>query len=102
MELLNFLGGEWVKDETLQSMPVVNPANGEILGSVPLSTKVQVDAAVQIAKQAQKEWALVPAPKRAEYLYDIAFKLKEKKEYLAQTLTREMGCVTIFQQDAKR
>ena len=93
MELLNFLGGEWVKDETLQSMPVVNPANGEILGSVPLSTKVQVDAAVQIAKQAQKEWALVPAPKRAEYLYDIAFKLKEKKEYLAQTLTREMGKV---------
>ena len=93
MELLNFLGGEWVKDETLQSMPVVNPANGEILGSVPLSTKVQVDAAVQIAKQSQKEWALVPAPKRAEYLYDIAFKLKEKKEYLAQTLTREMGKV---------
>ena len=75
MELLNFLGGEWVKDETLQSMHVVNPANGEILGTVPLSTKVQVDAAVQIAKQAQKEWALVPAPKRAEYLYDIAFNI---------------------------
>lgn len=93
MELLNFIGGEWVKDKTLQSIPVVNPANGEILGTVPLSTKAQVDAAVQIAKEAQKEWALVPAPKRAEYLYDIAFKLKEKKEHLAQTLTREMGKV---------
>lgn len=93
MELLNFIGGEWKKDASLQSMPVVNPANGEILGTLPLSTKVQVDLAVQKAKQAQKSWALVPAPKRADYLYEIAFKLKEKKEHLAQTLTREMGKV---------
>lgn len=93
MELLNFIGGEWVKDTTLQSMPVINPANGEELGTLPLSTKVQVDLAVQKAKEAQKSWALIPAPKRADYLYDIAFKLKEKKEHLAQTLTREMGKV---------
>lgn len=93
MELLNFIGGEWVKDTTLQSMPVINPANGEELGTLPLSTKVQVDLAVQKAKVAQKTWALTPAPKRADYLYDIAFKLKEKKEHLAQTLTREMGKV---------
>lgn len=91
MELLNFIGGKWVKDTTLQSMPVMNPANGEELGTLPLSTKVQVDLAVQKAKEAQKAWALIPAPKRADYLYDIAFKLKEKKEHLAQTLTREMG-----------
>lgn len=93
MELLNFIGGEWKKDASLQSMPVVNPANGEVLGTLPLSTKVQVDLAVQKAKRAQKSWALVPAPKRADYLYEIAFKLKEKKEHLAQTLTREMGKV---------
>lgn len=93
MELLNFIGGKWTRDSSLQTMPVVNPANGEQLGTVPLSTKVQIDLAVEKAKHAQKEWALVPAPKRADYLYEIAFKLKEKKEHLAQTLTREMGKV---------
>ena len=93
MELLNFIGGEWLEDHSLQRMPVINPANGEQLGTVPLSTKSQVDLAVQKAKEAQKQWALVPAPKRAEYLYEIAFKLKEKKEQLAQTLTKEMGKV---------
>lgn len=93
MELNNFIGGQWVGNGTLQTMPVINPANGEQLGTIPLSTKVEVDAAVGQAKAAQKEWALVPAPKRADYLYEIAFKLKEKKEHLAQTLTREMGKV---------
>ena len=93
MELNNFIGGQWVGNGTLQTMPVINPANGEQLGTIPLSTKAEVDAAVGQAKAAQKEWALVPAPKRADYLYEIAFKLKEKKEHLAQTLTLEMGKV---------
>ncbi|MEK4630111.1 MAG: aldehyde dehydrogenase family protein [Solibacillus sp.] len=93
MELLNFIGGEWTKDTSLQEMPVINPANGEQIGTLPLSKKEQVDLAVEKAKAAQKAWALVPAPKRADYLYEIAFKLKEKKEHLAQTLTREMGKV---------
>ncbi|MEK4228149.1 aldehyde dehydrogenase family protein [Solibacillus sp. FSL H8-0538] len=93
MEIKNFIGGRWADKQKLQTMPVMNPANGEQLGTVPLSTKVEVDEAVQQAKNAQKEWALTPAPKRADYLYEIAFKLKEKKEHLAQTLTREMGKV---------
>ena len=93
MELLNFIGGQWIQDTSLQKMPVINPANGEQLGTIPLSSKDQIDMAVQHAKEAQKKWALVPAPKRADYLYEIAFKLKDKKEQLAQMLTREMGKV---------
>lgn len=93
MELLNFIGGQWIEDTSLQKMPVTNPANGEQLGTIPLSSKDQIDLAVQHAKEAQKKWALVPAPKRADYLYEIAFKLKDKKEQLAQMLTREMGKV---------
>ncbi|ATP38833.1 aldehyde dehydrogenase [Solibacillus sp. R5-41] len=93
MRLLNFIGGNWIEESTLQSIPVINPANGEELATLPLSTKVEVDFAVREAKAAQKVWAQIPAPKRAQYLYDIAFKLKEKKEQLAQTLTREMGKV---------
>ncbi|MGN7477031.1 aldehyde dehydrogenase family protein [Solibacillus silvestris] len=93
MELLNFIGGEWIEDASLQTMPVINPANGEQLGTIPLSTKSQVELAAKKAKEAQRSWALVPAPKRADYLYEIAFKLKEKKEQLAQTLTKEMGKV---------
>ena len=93
VDLRNFIGGQWIDDINLQTMPVINPATGEQLGTVPLSTKQQVDLAVAKAKEAQKLWARVPAPKRADYLYEVAFKLKEKKEYLAEILTREMGKV---------
>ena len=55
--------------------------------------KYDVDLAVEAAEKAQKKWALVPAPKRAEYLYEIGRLMKEKKEHLAQVLTKEMGKV---------
>ncbi|RUL52059.1 aldehyde dehydrogenase family protein [Lysinibacillus antri] len=93
MKIVNFINGKWTSTDDLQMIPVVNPANGEQLAMVPLSTKKHVDDAVAAAKKAQKQWALVPAPKRADFLYEIGFKLKEKKEYLAQILTKEMGKV---------
>ncbi|MGE7111331.1 aldehyde dehydrogenase family protein [Lysinibacillus sp. NPDC047702] len=93
MEIKNFIGGEWVTHSHLQSMAVTNPANGEQLATIPRSTVSEVNEAVAAAKQAQKSWALVPAPKRADYLYAIGQKMKEKKEYLATVLTKEMGKV---------
>lgn len=93
MELKNFIEGMWVENNNLQRVPVTNPANGDFLASIPLSTKEEVNLAVEAAKKAQKSWALVPAPKRADYLYAIGLKIKEKKEYLATVLTKEMGKV---------
>ncbi|GLC88066.1 aldehyde dehydrogenase family protein [Lysinibacillus piscis] len=93
MEITNYIGGEWVASTHLQNMAVTNPANGEQLATIPRSTGKEVAEAVVAAKTAQKKWALVPAPKRADYLYAIGQKMKEKKEYLATVLTKEMGKV---------
>ena len=92
MEVKNYIDGNWVADN-LKGMPVINPANGEQLAIVPLSTAHEVNEAAIAAKRAQKQWSQLPAPKRADFLYEIGFKLKEKKEYLAQLLTMEMGKV---------
>ncbi|KKB38256.1 aldehyde dehydrogenase family protein [Bacillus thermotolerans] len=90
---LNFINGEWVESESGKFIKNINPANGEVLGEVAASTKADVDRAVQAAKRAQKEWRLVPAPERADYIYKVAGLLKERKEELAQVLTKEMGKV---------
>ncbi|WP_413364485.1 aldehyde dehydrogenase family protein [Lysinibacillus sp. 3P01SB] len=92
MNVKNYIDGRWI-DGDLKTVPVINPANGEQIATVPLSTSKEVNEAATAAKRAQKEWALIPAPKRADYLYEIGFKLKEKKEYLAELLTKEMGKV---------
>lgn len=92
-KLLNYIDGEWCESSSGKFVDVLNPANGKVLGKVTQSTEKDVDRAVQAAKKAQKEWRLVPAPERAEYLYAIANLLKERKEELSQILTSEMGKV---------
>ncbi|WP_298468038.1 aldehyde dehydrogenase family protein [uncultured Psychrobacillus sp.] len=92
MKLTNFINGKWQEGEASYTA-VLNPANGEQLAEVRMSTKEDVDVAVEAAVKAQKKWALVPAPKRADYLYEIGRLMKERKEHLAQVLTKEMGKV---------
>ncbi|MFJ7934178.1 aldehyde dehydrogenase family protein [Sporosarcina sp. NPDC096371] len=93
MQLNNYIGGSWQDAEGADYTAVTNPANGMELAQVRLSTKDDVDKAVKAAKEAQKKWALIPAPKRADYLYEIGRLMKDKKEHLAQVLTKEMGKV---------
>lgn len=90
-KLANYIGGKYIEEEMHRA--VVNPANGETVVEVPLSGKDTVDAAVEAATKAQKEWRLVPAPKRGEILFEIARLMKERKEHLAQLLTMENGKV---------
>ena len=93
MKLNNYIGGSWQDSAGANYTPVTNPANGKVLAQVRLSTREDVDLAVKVAKEAQKKWALVPAPKRADFLYEIGYLMKKKKESLSQVLTTEMGKV---------
>src|SRR5690625_3186039 len=90
-KLKNFINGEWVDVE--KSTAVMNPATGEEIVQVPLSGAEDVNDAVEKAKIAQKEWALVPAPQRAEILLEVGNIMKERKERLSQLLTMENGKV---------
>lgn len=93
MRLNNYIGGAWQEADVATYTAVTNPATGDEIAQVRLSTKEDVALAVEAAKKAQKEWALVPAPKRADYLYEIGRLMKERKEHLSQVLTTEMGKV---------
>lgn len=93
MKCVNYIDGAWLPSETERFRDVINPATGEVLGQVAQSSEEDVNRAVAAAVKAQKEWCLVPAPKRAETLFAIGALLREKKEELAQTLTKEMGKV---------
>ncbi|HEX2992618.1 MAG TPA: aldehyde dehydrogenase family protein, partial [Anaerolineales bacterium] len=91
MEFQNYINGKWVKgNNTFQT---INPANEELLAEVAQAEISDVDAAVQAAAEAFKTWRLVPAPLRGELLYKVGDILKQKKEELAQLLTRDMGKV---------
>ena len=90
-KLANYIDGQWVEGK--EYTEVFNPATGEEIVKVPLSDAQAVNEAVAAAKKAQKDWALVPAPQRAEILYEVGRLLKERKEHLAKLLTLENGKV---------
>lgn len=89
----NYIGGKWQEAQSGQTFPNYNPATGELIGSFPLSGEVEANAAVVAAKAAFAQWRLVPAPKRGEILFRVGELLKQYKEDLARTMTREMGKV---------
>ncbi len=90
-KLKNFINGEWI--DVNEMTAVINPANGKTVVDVPLSGSEDVNTAVKAAKKAQKEWAQVPAPQRAEVLFRVGNIMKERKERLSQLLTMENGKV---------
>lgn len=89
--LKNYIGGEWVNAETSQTEPVYNPATGKIIAEVPLSTKGDVERAVQAAKEAFSSWSKTPVPRRARILFKYQQLLVEKWEELAELVTLENG-----------
>lgn len=93
-EYRNFIGGEWVKSKSNNTFENRNPADtSDLVGTFQLSSQDDVDAAVKAAQAAYPGWRDTPAPERADYMYRVANKLRERKEEIAKLMTREMGKV---------
>ena len=89
--LKNYLNGQWVEAKSKDTLDVPNPATGEILAKVPISSKEDVDLAVSAAKEAFKAWKNVPVPKRARILFKYHYLLTENHEKLARLIVQENG-----------
>jgi malonate-semialdehyde dehydrogenase (acetylating)/methylmalonate-semialdehyde dehydrogenase len=89
--LNNYVGGEWVPSESADTLEVTNPANGELLAHVPLSSAADLDAAVNAARAALPEWRAVSTIARARKLFELREGLEARKEDLARSVTTEMG-----------
>ncbi|MGE7544755.1 CoA-acylating methylmalonate-semialdehyde dehydrogenase [Sporosarcina newyorkensis] len=89
--LKNYINGEWVSATTDKKEEVYNPATGEVIANVPISTKEDLDSAVQVASEAFVTWKEVPVPRRARILFKYQQLLVEHWEELARIITVENG-----------
>lgn len=89
--LKNFIGGKWVESTAEKLEAVPNPATGEVLARVPLSTKLDLDKAVSAAKEASQEWKQAAVPKRARILFKYQQLLVEHWGEMAKLVTLENG-----------
>src|SRR5258706_829562 len=74
-----------------KSLPVYNPATGEVIDRVPLSGPAEVDAAVRAAVHAFPKWSKTPVMERVRLMFRYKAVLEEHFEELAELVTRHHG-----------
>jgi malonate-semialdehyde dehydrogenase (acetylating)/methylmalonate-semialdehyde dehydrogenase len=87
----NFVGGNRIAVEAEEKLEVPDPATGELLGQVPLSSTSDVDRAVGAAHEAFKEWREEPVTRRARRMFRLQVLLEDHLDELCELATRENG-----------
>src|ERR671936_2502342 len=88
--IANLVGARWERPET-ESLPIYNPATGDVIEQVPLSGASQVDAAVLAAATAFESWSRTPVMERVQLMFRFKAELEENFEELAAIITRHHG-----------
>ena len=101
-DILNRLGleaenhGTWCGSKAIEKNPgppieSVNPATGEVLGSVRASSEGEYDRLMVAARDAFAEWRNTPAPVRGEAVRRIGLALRDNKDALGSLVSLENG-----------
>ena len=98
METRLLIGGEQVKGDG-ETLSVENPFSGGTVAEVGAASPEQLDAAIEAAREASREWARMPAVDRGELLHEAARRLRDRSEKLAEAMTQEGGKPLIENRD---
>ncbi len=86
-----FIDGAWVNADSGETVEVLNPATGELVGNVAKCGGVETRRAIEAAEKAMVTWRAKPAKERSALLRSWFNLMIEAQEDLAQILTAEMG-----------
>jgi len=87
-----FVGGEWVGGAASgRTFAVTNPANGDLLATLPDAGREETQKAIDAAAEAQPAWAAKTAQERAAIMLEAVRLMHERKEHLARVMTLEQG-----------
>lgn len=86
-----FIGGAWVNAADSSTLPSIDPATEEVLAHLPAGGAADVDRAVEAAAAAAPGWAATSWPRRGTLLRELAARIRERAEELAQLDTADSG-----------
>ena len=88
---LNHVGGGWQRSGGADFLDVHNPATAAAIGRVVLSAAHDLDAAVEAATAAFREWRNTPVEDRIQPLFRLKALMDERLGELARVITEENG-----------
>ena len=88
--IANLIGGDWTRPD-VETLPVYNPATGDVIEQVPLSGKAEVRLATDAAERAYRSWSRTPVTERVQLMFRFKQLLERDFEELAAIITRHHG-----------
>ena len=86
-----FINGEWIDSQNKQTIKVINPANQEIIGTVPNCGKKETILAIYAAEKSWTDWKSRTAKERSNILKKWFRLIEDNHEDLARIMTLEQG-----------
>jgi succinate-semialdehyde dehydrogenase/glutarate-semialdehyde dehydrogenase len=90
-DVLLLIDGAWCKAQSGKSIPVVNPATGEQIGTVAHAERPDLDRALEAAQKGFGIWRKTSAFDRYKMMRKAAELMRERAEKIAPLLTMEQG-----------
>ncbi|MEY3464634.1 MAG: succinate-semialdehyde dehydrogenase, partial [Pseudomonadota bacterium] len=86
-----YVNGQWITADDGKTVAIANPANGRIVGHVPVMGAVETRRAIDAAAAALPAWARRTAKERAVILRKFADLMSANADDLAIIMTSEQG-----------
>jgi succinate-semialdehyde dehydrogenase/glutarate-semialdehyde dehydrogenase len=86
-----YVNGQWCEADSGARTDILNPANGELIGSVPNMGRAETRRAIEAAQAAQPAWRALTAKERANRLRQWFNLIMANQEDLARIMTAEQG-----------
>ncbi len=87
----NFINGQSIPSASARTLGVISPIDGNLLSTVPLSTKADLDKAVDAAKHALPAWSKLPIKERVQVFFRYKFLLEKHMKELSELIQEENG-----------
>jgi betaine-aldehyde dehydrogenase len=93
-----FIGGRWVEPEGGATMPVINPATEEVIGTAPVASTKDTANAAAAARQAFDEgpWGRTTPKERGEYIRRLGEALERRRAEVTRLVVEEAGIATLY------
>jgi len=85
------IDGSWIAAGDRSTTEVIDPATEEVVGSVPVATKADLDRALAAAERGWHVWRDTDAWTRSAILRTAAALVRERADQIAELLTCETG-----------
>ena len=86
-----YVDGQWIDADSGETLPVLNPANGETIAEIAKCGTTETRRAIEAAERAQVEWRQKTAKERTAILRKWFELMLQHQEDLARILTAEQG-----------